>query len=158
MIGASTGHWLTVRVTGTKKWRRTVFPQERLSSLPENATEHVVGVALLLGMNLNQRTAYSVRAYSLTWYLKNNLEEKERNENRLAAYLFELVLLIVVASISLLTRPGASWGTEREGVAVRVCQHLALCVSCERACLLVWSSSPLPSTVSPGEAFGKRQQ
>lgn len=44
----------------------TVSPQERLSSLPENATEHVVGVALLLGMNLNQRTAYSVRAYSLT--------------------------------------------------------------------------------------------
>lgn len=66
----------------------TVSPQERLSSLPENATEHVVGVALLLGMNLNQRTAYSVRAYSLTWYLKNNLEEKERNENRLAAFVW----------------------------------------------------------------------
>lgn len=44
----------------------SVSPQERLPSLPENVTEHIVGVALLLGINLSQQTTYSVRVYSLT--------------------------------------------------------------------------------------------
>lgn len=56
--------------------------------------EHIVDVALFLEINLNQQIIYN-----LTWYLKNNLEK--RNKNGLAAYSFEPVFLIVVASVYL---------------------------------------------------------
>lgn len=67
--------------------------------------EHIMDMVLFLEINLNQQILYN-----LTWYLKNNLEN--RNKNGLVAYSFEPVFLIVVASVYLehCLEPLEEWG------------------------------------------------